>query len=330
MEIKNAFEYKDLFINKIEEEVEKYDAEDYYYCGINFDYCLEANDDDLKKIDFVMDNDKLICIVNKFNIYDLNFIDINLINDVKIYEFLSENYKDSIVIIDSYRSDEPFEYYNLANMENENGEEYISRFHESFLLPKYMDINILRDKIEKSIYPELNKEELIFENKIGSEILDELHKKYDKNRCFNGYIKNENGHSLIAGFHYFSLDDTDMEKEFLICKQSDQFVGVIKHGVYNSYNIPHQGLPYIDVNINYRNQGIAKMMVEKLNDYLRTDLPLFLTHESDMGKKCHMEKLFKDKITKTDCVAYSEQSDYYRAHKEIFDNYLKTHNGEER
>ena len=56
---------------------------------------------------------------------------------------------------------------------------------------------------------------------------------------------------------------------------------------------------------------------KELNKYLSKDYPLFLTAESDMGRKCHMENLFLENITKTECVSYKGQEEYYNKHRNM-------------
>jgi hypothetical protein len=66
-------------------------------------------------------------------------------------------------------------------------------------------------------------------------------------------------------------------------------------------------------------------MIQNLDKYLNKTLPLFLTQESELGHKCHMEEKFKKYIKETDCVSYDEQLEYcYKCKNK--DELFKTYN----
>lgn len=328
MKILNAKENYWHFQNQLEIYLEELDDEDYYYGPADFyDYLLQDTSN-YENIDFIMKDNKFLGVLLKSNVEGINLLKLIGDFDSSIYAKLIKLYPDTIIFIDGYTSDEPFKYYNLANMKSSSGhEDYLSQGYMSFLIPKHLSENLIRDKIEELTIPALDKEKLIFEDKTGDEILDEILLKYDDNPYFNGFSRNENNHRHIAGFHYLSLDESDRNQKILLCKLEGQIIGAIKHGIYDGYgNIPHQGLAYIDVNINYRNQGIAKLMIKELNNYLDKTLPLFLTDESEMGQICHMEKLFLENIHITDCISYKNQGEYYAKNKDRIPelkNYIK-------
>ena len=318
MNILNAKDNKNDFINQLTIYLESLDDEDYYYGPTDFYEYLLENHSMYENIDFVMDENEFKGVLLKSNVEGLKLMKLIGYFDDSIYDIISKKYPDTIVFIDGYTSDKPFEYYNLANTKASNEkEDYITPGLMSFLVPKSMSENIIRDKIEELIMPKFDKEKLVFEDKTGSEILDEILYKYDDNPFFNGFSKGENGHRHLAGFHYLSLDESDRNQKILLCKLDGQIIGAVKHGLYEGYgHIPHQGLAYIDVNINYRNLGIAKMLIKELDNYLDKTLPLFLTDESDMGRLCHMERLFVEHIKSTDCIPYKQQEEYYTKNKD--------------
>lgn len=314
MKILNAKENYWHFQNQLEIYLEELDDEDYYYGPAEFyDYLLQDTSN-YENIDFVMNDNKFVGVLLKSDVEGINLLKLIGDFDSSIYKKLIKSYPNTIIFIDGYTSDEPFIYYNLANMKSSLGyEEYLSQGHMSFLIPNYLSENLIRDKIEELTIPEFDKEKLIFEDKTGSEILDEILSKYDDNPYFTGFSTNKNNHRHLSGFHYLSLDESDRNQKILLCKLEGQIVGAIKHGIYDTDGrIPHYGLAYIDVNINYRNKGIAKIMIKELNKYLEPSLPLFLTDESDMGKICHIEKLFLENVYATECVPYSKQEEYYK------------------
>lgn len=333
MNILNAKENKEYFKKQIKEYLSKLDDEDYYYGPGDFYEHLLDDESNYENIDFVIDKE-FIGVLLKSNVDGINLMKLIGNFEENIYDKISTKYPSHIVFIAGYTSDTPFNYYNLANFKSTNGEEeYLSQSYSSFLIPKNMDENTIRDKIEELTIPTFDSSKLVIEDKTGEEILSEILKKYDDNPFFNGFSKNDNGHHNLSGFHYLSLDESDLHQKILVCKLEGQIVGVIKHGLYEGYGgIPHQGLAYIDVNRNFRNLGIAKLMIKELDKYLDKNLPLFLTRESDMGEICHMEKLFLENIHSTDCVAYDKQSDYYIENKDRiseFRNYYKKITGQE-
>lgn len=312
----NVLENKELFKNVINSSLKEMNDEDYYYSnGYFYEKLLNFSDDKLKNIDIILDQGKLKGILIKSKQYGLNFIEPTNLTGKNMLSFINDEYKNYIIATDAFIDNENI--YKTANMQSSINESVYESYY-TFLIPKKLDENIIRDNIEKEIFPKLDKNNLIFENLTGKEISKELNEKYKNNICFSGIERKHNGQFGVAGFHYFAIDYVDDSKQFLVCKQDGNYIGVIKHGIYNNYGqIPHQGLPYIDVNHNYRNNGIATMMIKELNKYLLKDYPLFLTAESNMGRKCHMENLFLENITKTECVPYKGQEEYYNKHRNM-------------
>lgn len=107
-----------------------------------------------------------------------------------------------------------------------------------------------------------------------------------------------------VGFHYFEYSDifNTKDKKYLVAEYKGQIVGVIKFGDYYK----HQSIPYIDVQYAFRRKGIAKRMIKELNKYLKTDRPLILTPESEMGKMCNIGEEFKKSITVVRVLTYEE------------------------
>lgn len=120
---------------------------------------------------------------------------------------------------------------------------------------------------------------------------------------------------LITGFHYFKLDNIFEYGEdcahYLLAyhKEKNVILGVIKVGRYgNSEREKRQTINYIDVSMAYRRRGVAKAMIEKLDQFLDKSLPLVLTDESDLGKTCRMAEHFKN--TKFSCEVYTREEWY--------------------
>ena len=286
-------------------------VEDYYYSNGTYYEKINENIDIVKNDVFIIDeNNNFIDLITRDKYYGLDIIYTSL--ESSKFDMLYDYFPSAIISID-YIDDMP-NNYQIANMKSTlNNEEYQVFGPCTFLIPKTLDVNIIRDKIEEELFVELDKSQITFENKKGEELQDDIFKYYQHNPFFKGITCDSSNHSHIAGFHYFNLD-MDAKKDFLVCKQGNTYLGVIKYGIYDNYgSVKHQGLPYIDVNQKYQQNGIATLMIQQLNKYLDKDIPLFLTRESDQGKLCHMENLFLKYINTTICVPYEKQTEYYNS-----------------
>lgn len=292
------------YIQKIlEDKLQELDTPELYYdCqGYYYETLLEKLKDNNNSVLISKDD---ITQINEYNIYGLNILYVNVKSED--LDFLIEKYPESIIVSDAYCENKN---YQIANMK-EDKNLYTNTYNANIFIPNNMDKNILINRIKEDIYPELDYLNIKFEVKTGQELGQEIAERYKNNPVFNGYTKNDNNLYNVAGFHYLNIDTIDYNKNFLLCKQNNNYLGVIKFGEYG-FDDKHIGLPYIDVNKHYRNKGIATMMVKELNKHLTNELPLFLTRESEMGEKYHMKDLFVKNINNTICVPYEMQELYY-------------------
>lgn len=141
------------------------------------------------------------------------------------------------------------------------------------------DVTAFRDYYEKQIFPEYDPSKLHFEEFNGEE-MDNLNLPiWDR----------EHGHVSITGFHYFwPRYDRCKERKFLCAMQDDHILGVILYGTWADGPL---SLSYIDVSEPYRSKGIATALIKELAKRIG-DQHICLSHESEMGKKCHMGDLF--------------------------------------
>ena len=154
------------------------------------------------------------------------------------------------------------------------------------------DIYILRNDFEKKYFKKLDLNNISFVNIKSNEL-----KKFLENYSNGVKTWTDGNEWALAGFHYFNLED-DKQGQFLICLNDNNILGVIKHGVYDEYDTVFHCICYIDVNFAYRNNGIATLLTRQMNAHLIDGLPLVVTDESEMGKRCHIHKLFKENVNK--------------------------------
>ncbi len=126
----------------------------------------------------------------------------------------------------------------------------------------------------------------------------------------NGYewkIKSINNGSNIyhfERFHYFAAEHIcnmwDTCDYLVLFNNLNEIIGVIKYGKYETGNPGEMtGINYIDIREDWKNQGCAKLLIKELNNYLDKRFPLYIGSLSPEGKKCKVDRLFKDLIT--DC-----------------------------
>ena len=316
----NIEEFEQLLKNAIQNE-----EDEYFYISTGEIYEDILNDKNYDGLFYVKNNDD-ITVISTFTMWDFNCLRIIGDFDTNIYKDIIKTFPDYLVEIDSYSSDEPFEFYNLANTKSSKFNLEYRLNYSNFLIPKTMDESILRDKYEKEYIPEFDINKVYFEDKTGREIYNDIVKEFTYSP-FNGFQRDlDSNNYAVSGFHYFTLDESDLNQKILLCKQGNTILGAIKHGLYDNFGqMPHQAIAYIDVNKNYRNLGIATLMIQNLDKYLNKTLPLFLTQESELGHKCRMEEKFKKYIKETDCVSYDEQLEYcYKCKNK--DELFKTYN----
>ena len=308
--------------NEYKEELEKYheiNSEEYdtYYGNIDFD--------NLDNIIAYLENDEVIGygyvdLYEPYKIISSEFSDYN--KKIQVYKILSED--ENVFINDPWVDLEELELFacdmsTKTFTELDLGERnYEPYYYESLFATRKENISALKDLFEKRLLED-SKEEITFEHFTLNGLENYIHRLNEKDNIFGaGYWKSKYGHYPFAGFHYFKPEKFAADNiEYLIAKQGDKMVGAIKYGFYNtSISMPHNGINYIDVQVGFRNKGIAKQMIKELDKYLNKKYPLFLTDASGMGSECKMEEYFKKYISGTDVVAYYEQEKYYKK-KEI-------------
>lgn len=193
-------------------------------------------------------------------------------------------------------------------IDNDEDKEY--SFYHGCYLTEY-DTNIAIKYIENKIYPKIDDFSKIKIKKVKgkdlSHYLDFLKSKV-KSDYFNYTWRKTSFYPVIVGFHYFSLDDIyethNQDKDYLLAIYDGYILGVIKYGIWS--NNKHQSIAYIDTHLLYRNQGIATMMISKIDKYLYPNMPLILTDESEMGKETGMSEKFKKYVKSVKVKTYEE------------------------
>lgn len=200
--------------------------------------------------------------------------------------------------LDEFR-DSKFKFVNLNSTINKEKE--YNLYHGCYLTE--YDENIFVKEIEKHYFPEIDTKQLTFTCKTGKEL--EPYVKQLRHFYFSGLWCARSSMPSIVGFTYFCTDDMynrGDNKNFLLAIYKGYIVGVIKFGVWTD----HQAVAYIDVNEKYRNKGIATQMIKQLDNYVDKNYTLVLTDESEMGKLCHMNTIFRNEIKSVKVKTYAE------------------------
>lgn len=164
------------------------------------------------------------------------------------------------------------------------------------------DVLEVRDAVEAYLFPKLEKEDVEVKCLDGDKLLSFMSK--------NDYFVWDGAHPMwqnsynrcaMAGFYYLDPQSISSEREcvdvkYLCAIYKGNVIGTICFGQWSPYD-DFESISYVDVSVPYRNQGIAKLLANSLESYLNPELPLYLTGESDMGKLCKMENLFKSVLT---------------------------------
>lgn len=289
MKFKNAKEYISEFKKYLNVLLKDETKEQVY----NIDSVLKLNNYD--NFILIFKNNKIIDFANIYIKNNFKFISPNL-NDKKnqneeLY-FIKKKFPNFILETGNFKLNTEQNYYYKCI--------FNSRINKKFKYDIYNDANyyvsdikkngILRNNFEQKVFRKLNREKITFVNIKNSELELFLNKYSNGNKTWN-----DGSDWAIAGFHYFNLDE-DENGNFLLCLSEKNVIAVIKHGIYEVYNKKFHCICYIDVNYAYREKGIAKIITNEMNNYLIDNLPVLLTNESNMGKKCHMHKLFKRTI----------------------------------
>lgn len=264
----------------------------------NYIYDIEAMLELKDYKDFILftENGKIIDFANLYN-QGFNFISPNFTDykkQLEELEIIKKIYPDYILeSSDTLLNPEQDIYYKCKfdSRINSNFKYNIDNGVNYYVADKKL-IYLLRNNFENNYFKKLNLNNISFVNIRCNELKTFL-EKYSKG--VNTWT--DGNEWALAGFHYFNLED-DKQGQLLICLNDDNILGVIKHGVYDEYDTIFHCICYIDVNFAYRNKGISKLLMRQMNAHMIDGLPLVVTDESEMGRKCHMHKLLKKNINK--------------------------------
>lgn len=180
---------------------------------------------------------------------------------------------------------------------------YMDCGEEAYFIPderglyalKQKETDLYRDAVEKYHFKEFN--DPSFTDNITFKVFG---KKgwhtylYKKGGCFVYPMWGRRcSMNTVTGFHYLQPEINENEK-VLLAEYKGTPLGAIKYGVYDrDTSSVHYGLCFIDVAAPYQGKGIAKKLAAKLAEVSKDfEYPLALSQESEMGRKCGMEKLF--------------------------------------
>ena len=312
-EIKESF--KKYLDNLIEETSE---FEDFYEIeGFNYSYLKEDldnfNDDNI--IVFVDKDENIINFATRskeesFDAFYLDKVDIDILREN--LEDLKENFSHPIVssMQEFYKKDNGFSVFEMNRKSKIISEDYL--FMDNYFCLNKDDMDIFVNLSDEKNFPQ-------YEGNLLFEIMDYdsfVSENMRNDKFVSTSTIDDTHHNHIAGFHYFGQFDERGDK-MIVAKDGDNIVGMIKYGEYGGDYAPrHIGLCFIDVKKPYRGQGIATLLmeefgkrIEKENKFKENSLPIYLTDESDMGRKCHMKDIAIDKI-KNVPLYYEDHSDY--------------------
>lgn len=273
--------------------------------SINSDECIFDIEKLLQNKNFddfytIKEGNRIIDFVNVYTQDGLSFVVPNFTNykrQLEELELIKETFPNCILECDEcYLNPEQKEYFlcKFPSTINKNYE-YLLKYDTNFYVSDENDIFILRDNFEINHFPTLDLSNITFAN-VTQKQLGTFLKQYE----IFGIPAWSNGNSWsMAGFHYFTPNEEgDPRAQYLLCLNGKNVLGVIKHSVYDEYDITHQCICYIDVNFAYREKGISKLLMKQMNLHLIEGLPLAITDESEMGKKCKMHKNFRKYVNK--------------------------------
>lgn len=101
----------------------------------------------------------------------------------------------------------------------------------------------------------------------------------------------------VDGYHFFSPDLIPC-RDYILCKINGKVAGMIQF-TKNSIVVPGSvGVGFVEVNTQFRGNGVAKAMIKKLIEYARSQhkpvRPGRFTYDGEMKIKPVFEKLSKE------------------------------------
>ena len=129
------------------------------------------------------------------------------------------------------------------------------------------------------------------------------------------------GTLVFKGFHYFtyhsirysSLYSQKNQKEpiYFIAYIGNKLVGILKLGHYVRSNYDFWGVNYVDIHNEYRQQGIATFLYEKLNEWCKNqDIVIVGSMLSKEGEKAKVHDLRKRILTNV--KTYDDEQELYQ------------------
>lgn len=116
------------------------------------------------------------------------------------------------------------------------------------------------------------------------DLIDELNlKTYKYNDEINGY----EGFRFLLDVDYFFNSNS-----FIVAYEGDILYGLIKLVNTNYKNKEIKGISFIDINLNYKNQGIATKLIKYFDDFNTSNI--FLSSKPcEEGKKYKIDKIIR-------------------------------------
>ena len=275
------------FLKKEEGALDEYEDEEYYFIS----YLLEKIE--LKDYNYLFNNCLLFIdkeIVSFASISDAFEGKVKLISlfseNEDIFLLIKGNYPDYILDSNSFSSCIEYGFFPCKyNSSFNKGWEY--HVSGNYYVSKEENTFILRDLFEEKYFPSLGEVEyqLLSAEELSKVLLDK------EDIIFSVPIWRR-GNSSFAGFHYLEPTNFMYSKmNYFVAKTNERIIGVIKFGEWS--RVPGAILvSYIDVCEKYWGHGIATGMIKELNSYINKD-EIYITSESEKGKKCHMLDTFK-------------------------------------
>lgn len=282
--------FKDFLYNKM--------TDDEDYCNIRYQYILDCIEKGQRNYLIFVEGTKIVSFAITYDAFDFNIISLEDEND-EIFSLIRKYYPSSILEGNDFSCYEEFGYFRCRfNSTFDDEKRYDCS--KTFFVSNEKDIYILRDCFEKIYFPELDK--ISYEVLSGEQIC--LYLASFENNIFRAPTWNDGYHVVtIAGFHYFQLDDYSNSKmNYLVAETKGVIIGVIKYGP-SSMLKGDTVLSYIDVSKKYRNKGIATAMFKELSKHIKEDV-LYVTKESEEGRKCHMLDICKKYVSNVEELPY--------------------------
>lgn len=133
-------------------------------------------------------------------------------------------------------------------------------------------------------------------------------------------IEDEDYALVYEGFYYFSPDTTNFHSLYanknqqasiyFMLYENEEIIGVLKLGHYVKENYSFRSVNYIDVHKDYRNQGVAKRLYSKLNEWGKSNKDYIIgSMLSEMGSQVDLYKFRRNILV--DSNNFDDESGLY-------------------